>query len=123
MEILNQNQRNRAFWRIFVLFLTITALIAWITYFLNFQIEKNVTGNVKRLMIELEREKAFRDGEIKKRENENNKLKQEISQLKKQQENPDEKVKILEERLKQRDDEIQTLERENARLARELNRY
>jgi cell division protein FtsB len=123
MEILNKNQRNKAFWRVFVLFLSILALIVWIVFSMYTNYEENGVGVISKLRSDCQKKEQAYIAELQGLKNENRKLKSDMVELRKKDGTPNQELKILEARLRAKDDEILKLERDIARLNRELNRY
>ena len=121
MEILNQNKRNRAFWRIAIL-----AVITWgaiIAVVYNTHREYRDQGQDELIRQQEDYETRIREleGEVADKTVIINRLNKKVEDLQAAAASPDDVVRLCEERVKALEDEIERLDRRNQELERAKN--
>ncbi len=112
MEILNQNQRRSAFWRLFFLGFIVLAIASLIIIRTHLAYAELGDGALRECERNYEEDRQKWLGKKQGLQNKIKELEQEIAALKASEKNPNELVQICEARLKQREDRIKDLEKD-----------
>lgn len=120
MEVLNQNQRRSAIWRLLALGMVVLALLAVSVSSIHKAYANAGQGDLELLRKECQEELQRLRAQKQDLQNKNKVLNKEIEDLKEQMKNPDDQVQILQARLQQREDRIKDLETDLTRVERSL---
>lgn len=109
MEVLNQNQRRSAIWRLVSIGVLVAAILAVIVASLHKAYASQGTGEIA--LLKESHEKDLHALKVANQEliNQNHLSNQKIKELEAQLKNPDKEMQILRARLEQKDDRIKVL--------------
>ncbi len=120
MDVLNQNQRNSAIWRLIGLGVLVVGAVGVMLYSMHNTYASQGLGELEEVKKNCKDalEKCLgNNADLKVRIN---KISKELNDLKKEQSKPDETVKILKERIDERKDRIRDLEEDLKRCENKL---